>query len=174
VNRAERRQAAKREAIKAAMSVADDVAAGRLDPAELDAAAAAECRALFLGPAVPGDLLWDLHHEVCLQHLAAGGVSAGELSEWLGLARHRECGDGPPAVGADVPSESETSADGPHGAQFGGAADVYDAALPQPEDVSEPDPEPKRQLDEVNPYGPARRILARGRGLPIDNGLRPM
>jgi dihydropteroate synthase len=37
----------KREAVRAAMSVANDVSEGRLDPAELEAVAAAECRALF-------------------------------------------------------------------------------------------------------------------------------
>ncbi len=82
--------AAQADTIKAAMSVARDLAEGRLTAAELDAAAAAECRELFGTVAGPVDALWPVHLDVVRQVLALGGVSADELSEWLAVARQRE------------------------------------------------------------------------------------
>jgi hypothetical protein len=77
----------KREAVKAALSVADDITDGRLSPEELDQAALEECRALFGTVVGPGDPLWDLHLQVARGVLARAGIPAGELSEWLAVAK---------------------------------------------------------------------------------------
>lgn len=73
--------------IKAAMSVARDVAEGRLDPENIGRAAAAECRELFGVVAGPMDALWPMHLDIARQVLALGGVPADELTEWLAVAR---------------------------------------------------------------------------------------
>lgn len=75
------------DAIKAAMTVAKDVAEGRLDPDALAAQAAEECRALFGTVAGPGDALWELHVEVARQVLALDGIPVNELAEWLAVTR---------------------------------------------------------------------------------------
>ncbi|MEU9805460.1 flagellar hook-length control protein [Mycobacterium sp. NPDC050853] len=75
------------DAIKAAMSVAKDVAEGRLDAAALDAAVAAECRELFAFVAGPDDPLWEIHVEVARQVLALDGIPVDELAEWLAVTR---------------------------------------------------------------------------------------
>jgi hypothetical protein len=118
----------KREAVKAAISVADDITDGRLSPADLEREAAEAVRELAGRVVGRGDPIWPVQVEITRGVLAAGGIPFGELQEWVGLARHRERGDAPPAVGAEVPGVSV-------------AVDI----------PSEP----------------------RGRGLPIDNGLRP-
>lgn len=88
---AEQIKAARKAGVDAAMSVAEDVATGRLDTAQLDAAVAAECRALFARVEGPDDPLWDLHVEVARQVLAVGGgIPAGELAEWLAVTRAAE------------------------------------------------------------------------------------
>ncbi|WP_234797074.1 flagellar hook-length control protein [Mycobacteroides chelonae] len=86
------------DAIKAAMTVAKDVAEGRLDPAALDAAAEAECRQLFGFVTGPGDPLWELHVEVARQVLALDGIPVDELAEWLAVTRK--------AQGVDAPADS--------------------------------------------------------------------
>ena len=80
----------KSQAVKAAMSVATDITEGRLNPVDLERRAVAKCRELFGHVAGPGDALWPLHVDVTRQVLALGAFPAGELAEWLGLARHRE------------------------------------------------------------------------------------
>lgn len=108
---------AKRQVVKAALSVADEVAKGIITPAELDAAAAAECRALFRVVAGPGDLLWELQGEVCRDVLAMGGVPADELAEWAAVQATAEGLDGVRqpsfiermlAAGADDEAEEES------------------------------------------------------------------
>lgn len=85
------KKAAKSAAVDAAMTLAEDVVTGRLDPAALDAAAAAEARALFGRVEGPGDPLWELHVDVFRQVLAVGGAcSADELSEWVAVYRQAE------------------------------------------------------------------------------------
>ncbi|ORA38092.1 flagellar hook-length control protein [Mycobacterium aquaticum] len=84
-------KAAKKAGVDAAMSLAEDIATGRLDPAALDAAAAAEARALFARVEGPDDPLWELHVDVARQVLAVGGgIPAGELAEWLAVTRAAE------------------------------------------------------------------------------------
>jgi hypothetical protein len=166
----------KGDTIKAAMEVAEDVAAGRLDPADVDKAATDACRELFGTVIGPDDPLWSLQVEVCRGVLGVGGaIPAGELTEWAAVARRRAQRDEPTA---DVPAEAETPASmvaSPHD-------DTTSAAELEPLEAElltagefqdatpfhgEPEPEP-----EVNPHGAARLVVARGRGWPADNGLR--
>ncbi|OBC03353.1 hypothetical protein A5784_14030 [Mycobacterium sp. 852013-50091_SCH5140682] len=84
-------KAAKKAGVDAAMSLAEDIATGRLDPAALDAAAVAEARALFGRVEGPDDPLWELHVDIARQVLAVGGgLPADELAEWLAVTRAAE------------------------------------------------------------------------------------
>lgn len=158
------RAQAKRRAYTSAMSVADDIAQGRLDAAELEAEATTACRELFGRVVGEGDALWELHVDIAKQVLALDGVPFNELTEWVAVHRDRNRGKDQPAGAADVPGGAESSAYAPHRDESGG---VDDAALPELDPAPQPEPD-------VNPYGDARRIVARGRGGPADNGLRPM
>jgi hypothetical protein len=98
----------KRDAVAAAMSIAEDVTEGKLAPAALEAQLVAECRAL-VGPVVgEGDPLFPLQLEVCRSVLAAGGLSSAEISEWLAVARRRE-----------TPADPGSSGSGPLGSNTG-------------------------------------------------------
>lgn len=97
----------KRDAINGAMSLADDVAQGRLDPTELEATAVAECRALFGTVAGPDDPLWDLQVQIARQVLGLDGIPADELSEWLAVARQRA---GQPVSPADASPDAVSAA----------------------------------------------------------------
>lgn len=79
--------AARKHAVNAALSVADEVAKGVLAPDSLDVAAEAECRALFGAVVGPADPLWELHVDVARQVLSLDGVPADELAEWLAVRR---------------------------------------------------------------------------------------
>ncbi|WKG01393.1 flagellar hook-length control protein [Mycolicibacterium sp. HK-90] len=79
----------KRDAINGAMSIADDVAEGRLSPATLEAQLQTELRALVGTVIGEGDPLFALQVEIARGVLAVGGVPADELAEWLAVARHR-------------------------------------------------------------------------------------
>lgn len=85
----------KRDTIEAAMSVADDVASGKLDPATLEQQMVEELQALVAVVVGAGDPLWPLQTEVARGVLAAGGLDADELAEWLAVARRRENPDAP-------------------------------------------------------------------------------
>lgn len=65
----------KRDAVDAALSVAQDAAEGRLDLTALQEQAVAECRALFGTVAGPGDALWGPQVEVRTQCVGAEGNS---------------------------------------------------------------------------------------------------
>jgi hypothetical protein len=56
----------------------------------LEATAVAELRELFGTVTGPDDPLWMLQVDVCRAVLAAGGIPADELTEWLAVARQRE------------------------------------------------------------------------------------
>ncbi|MGP4054135.1 flagellar hook-length control protein [Mycobacterium sp. 4D054] len=90
----------KSDGITAAMSIAEDIAAGTVEPTTLESELADECRALFGVVAGPADPLWPLHVDITRQALAAGALSADELSEWAAVIRRRE------AVGAVDASET--------------------------------------------------------------------
>lgn len=76
--------------ITAAMTVAEDVAAARLDPRSLDAELTDELRRLFGAVAGPDDPLFEVQTSVARGVLAAGGLTADEIAEWLAVARTRE------------------------------------------------------------------------------------
>ncbi|KKF01621.1 hypothetical protein [Mycolicibacterium obuense] len=77
------------DAIKAASSLARDIADGGLAPSDLERQAVAECRELFGTVAGPDDPLWELHRDIARQVLALDGVPTDELAEWLAVARQR-------------------------------------------------------------------------------------
>ncbi|WP_301121086.1 flagellar hook-length control protein [Mycolicibacterium fortuitum] len=92
-------KAARKAGVDAAMSVAEDIATGKVDTAQLDAAVAAEARALFGRVEGPGDPLWDLQVDVFRQVLAVGGgVSSVELAEWVAVYRAAEGVDAAPVT----------------------------------------------------------------------------
>lgn len=99
----------KRAAIEAAMSVADDVAAGRLPPADLDQTLATECRALVGNVVGPSDPLWSVQVDIARGVLAAGGIPPGELTEWLAVARRLAESDPAPADAAPPDADQPVS-----------------------------------------------------------------
>lgn len=80
----------KTHAVKAAMAIAEDVTAGRVQVSDLEQAAVDQCRELFGVVYGPDDALWALHGDIARQYLHAGGMSVDELSEWLAVLRTRE------------------------------------------------------------------------------------
>ncbi|MGO9071950.1 flagellar hook-length control protein [Mycobacterium sp.] len=113
----------------AALTTAEDIEAGRISPADLDQAAADECRKLFGTVAGPDDPLWSLHVDIARQVLAKGGIPVGELTEWVAVARSRTGGgeSGPPATPAEReappkgndPAEPLSLPNGPHSPDSG-------------------------------------------------------
>jgi hypothetical protein len=79
----------KRDAVESAMSIAADVTAGTLDPANLESEVIAAARDLVGTVVGEGDPLWPLQLQIARGVLAAGGLSGDEVSEWLSVARHR-------------------------------------------------------------------------------------
>lgn len=79
----------KRDAVDAAMSIAEDVAEGRLAPDDLEAQLETELRALVGTVVGESDPLFALHVDIARGVLAVGGVPTDELAEWLAVARHR-------------------------------------------------------------------------------------
>lgn len=79
----------KRAAILAAVTLAEDIDAGKVGPDQLDAELVGVCRSLFGTVGGPEDALWELHIDVTRQTLAAGGLTADELSEWAAVIRRR-------------------------------------------------------------------------------------
>lgn len=77
------------DAIKAATSVARDVAEGTLSPTALQDQAVAELREMVGTVAGPDDPAWSLQCDIARQVLALDGVPADELAEWLAGARQR-------------------------------------------------------------------------------------
>ncbi|ORB40945.1 hypothetical protein [Mycobacterium persicum] len=140
----------KRDAINGAMSLADDVAQGRVDPAALEAQAVADVRALFGTVVGPDDLAWPVQVEVARQVLGLGGIPADELAEWLAVVSHRA---GEPVSASEpdqAPPEVETLpsvALSPESAER--EPDPEDQADPEP--VTPPTPQPK-----TNRYDPLR------------------
>jgi hypothetical protein len=80
---------AQADVITAAMSIAKDVAEGRVDPSALQQQAVTESRDLFGTVAGEGDPLWTLHADVARQAVSLGALSADELSEWSAVMRHK-------------------------------------------------------------------------------------
>lgn len=128
----------KRDAVEAAMALADDVAEGRLTPAQLEAQAAAELRALFGTVVGEGDPAWPVQLDVARGVLAAGGIPADELSEWLAVARHR-AGE-PITLPVTLPEPVSLPSEA-HSPENGDAAPEPVAPV-APEPVADAEPEP--------------------------------
>lgn len=73
------------DAIKAASSVARDIADGTLHTSHLERQAVAELSALAGTVTGPGDPLWPVQVEIARGVLAAGGIDADELREWAAV-----------------------------------------------------------------------------------------
>ncbi|UGQ43407.1 flagellar hook-length control protein [Rhodococcus aetherivorans] len=78
------------DCVNAASDVLAEVEAGTLDPTTIESRAADACRALVGQVGTPADPLWDLHVDIARQVLAAGGLTASELSEWHAVQARRE------------------------------------------------------------------------------------
>lgn len=140
----------KRDAINGAMSVADDVAQGRINPADLEHQAIAECRALFGTVVGEGDPAWPVQLDVARQVLALGGVPADELAEWLAVERHRA---GEPV---STPEPDETTPEPETSLSVALRPDSDDADDAELADV-EPEPVAEVEPPPVTPVPSARR-----------------
>ncbi|WP_078290447.1 hypothetical protein [Mycobacterium sp. D16R24] len=122
----------KRDAVDAAMSVAEDVASGKLDPATLEQQAVAELRELVGTVVGEDDPLWDLQVQIASGVLASGGIPTDELSEWLAVARRRDGVETEPLSapvpipGSDTPSGAVSSVSGDHSSGNGAPDDLAD------------------------------------------------
>ncbi|WP_237712145.1 flagellar hook-length control protein [Mycobacterium xenopi] len=155
------------DAIRAASSVARDVADGKLSPSDLEDQAAAELQQLVGTVAGPDDPIWPLQLDIARQVLALGGVPADELAEWLAVARHRA---GEPVGQPDADETTAAVESLPSGmlsANFD-AAELADADAEQPvvADAELPvvaTPTPPRRVDGYDPlaHWPPARTLRR-------------
>jgi hypothetical protein len=98
-------------AIKAAMSVAKDVAEGRLSPAQLEQAAVEEMSREFGTVGGPDHPAADLQLDVARQILAAGRIPADELAEWLAVTRSREASQTTPIPNPGTDSAVSSATD---------------------------------------------------------------
>jgi len=73
------------DAIKAASSVARDIAEGTLHPSQLERQAVAELTALAGQITGPGDPLWPVQVDIARGVLAARGIPTAELLEWAAV-----------------------------------------------------------------------------------------
>lgn len=131
--------------IRAAASVGRDAAEGRLTPAQLEAQARAEVLAIAGEIVGPGDPLWEVQCDIARGVLAAGGVPADELSEWLAVARHRA---GTPVDQLD----GDQALPGAVSLASGAHSPEIDA--PVPELVAEAAAEPVAKPEPVAPVAP--------------------
>jgi hypothetical protein len=151
----------KEDGIKAAASIARDLADGRLSPADLEAAAVAELRELF-GEVVPGGPCWPLQLQVARGVLAAGGIPADELQEWLSTQRASEKPEEPekPLSGPE-PSDPDLPAPAP--------VSLLNEELSPENDPLDADPEPQPEV-ETTPTAPVVKLPPR----PAADGYDPM
>lgn len=101
----------KADAINGAMSIADDVAQGRLSPEDLEAQAIRELRQLVGEVVGEGDPLFPLQIEVARGVLAVDGIPADELSEWAAVARQKAGVPNPPPAPVSLPSDANSGQD---------------------------------------------------------------
>ncbi|ABK68231.1 MULTISPECIES: hypothetical protein [Mycobacterium avium complex (MAC)] len=139
------------DAIKAASSVARDIADGTLSPTDLEGQAVAELRALVGEVVGPDDPAWSLQCDIARQVLALDGVPADELAEWLAVARQR-AGEpvGTPAL-AETPPEPVSLPTEAHGPETVPAADDVPDPAPVALAVVPPPPTSPRQADGYDP-----------------------
>ncbi|OBF42828.1 hypothetical protein A5719_10315 [Mycolicibacterium peregrinum] len=157
------------DVVTAAMSIADDAAQGRLDPAQLEAQAVARLRQLVGTVVGEGDPAWDLQCDIARGVLAAGGVPANELAEWLAVARHRAGEPVDQPEPDQAPPQLDSAARGAHSPENGDPAPAHDdepqpVALAEVVAVTDVAPEPAggrhRRADDLQPkadgYDPTR------------------
>ncbi|BBZ64509.1 hypothetical protein [Mycolicibacterium monacense] len=163
----------KRDAVDAAMSVAQQIAEGRLDPATLQQQAVAECRALAGEVSGPDSPLWSLQVDIARQVLSLGGIPATELAEWAAVFRRRAPEASEPPVPHDDPlpavsslsvapshdsgdAEADVSDDEPEPAALQGTSIVSAlAALASAAQQAHAEPAPQRRAD-GDGYDPLR------------------
>jgi len=115
------------DAIKAASSVAREIADGKLDPAALEAEMLTELRDLFAVVVEEHDPLWPLQVDVARQVVSRGGIPTDEMAEWLAVQRRRENPDAEPlnAPVADTSPEPVSSDSVEHSPENGAADDDF-------------------------------------------------
>lgn len=94
-----------------------EVSEGRLTAATMADRAAQRCREVFGQCDGPADPLWPVHVELCRAVLGHSGLPAGELAQWLSVARNREN----PGSAGTSPCASVSSLSGPLSPDLGGA-----------------------------------------------------
>jgi hypothetical protein len=100
----------KQDIIASAASVARDAAEGRLSPADLETQLVAEVKALVGVVVGPDDPMFGLQCDIARAVLAAHGIPAAELREWVAVQARFEGAEGP-----DTPAEPGSFASGPLG-----------------------------------------------------------
>ncbi len=125
------------DAIKAATTVARDVADGRLSPTELEVQAVTELQALVGTVVGPGHPVWPLQVDIARQVLALDGVPTDELAEWLAVARQRA------GEHISVPDPDETP---PAPVTLPSAALSAPSTDPEPEALADAEPEPVAEV----------------------------
>jgi hypothetical protein len=160
----------KKDAINAAMGIADDVAQGRLTPDTMQAQLIAEMSQLVGVVVGPDDALFDLQTKIARGVLAAGGIGHEELSEWAAVGRRRagvEPSSGPLPLVSDIsatePVSSVSDADGP---DSGGVESEPGDADPEPTPEADPVPPGMTRIADGTLI-PTHRIAGRGRDLPF-------
>lgn len=161
------------DAIRAASSIARDVADGKLSPAALEAQAVAELRELVGTVVGEGDPVWPLQLQIARGVLALGGIEPDELSEWLAVGRQRAGVPLPAPVADHVAAEVVSLPSGPH-RPASVALDAEAVAEPTPDPDAEPVPEaePETAVPVVlerrsGGYDPMRGWGAAGRGFVV-------
>lgn len=158
----------KRDAVNAAMTVAEDIAEGRLNPAALQQQAVTELREQFGTVIGDGDALWALHADVARQAVGLGALSPDELREWAAVLDRRTG----PAVEPSAPHDDLSPVE---------SAASVDESQPEPTDdgddaasgdlsaalslltsrsieqrAKDADPAPQRRADDDGGYDPLR------------------
>lgn len=101
----------KRDAVDAAMGLAEDIAEGRLSPSDLEQQAVTELHELVGSVVGEGDPLWSLQVDIARQVLSLGGIPTAELAEWAAVFRRRagEAPEPPDAQDDPLPAISHAS-----------------------------------------------------------------
>lgn len=90
---------AKASAVKSAMGVANDIAAGKVSADDLDREAHDAVLELAGQVVGPDDPIWPVHVSIGRQLLAVGGwVTADELAEWTAVYRAAEADAAPESL----------------------------------------------------------------------------
>ena len=81
------------DAVRSAYKVLGEIDAGTLTGGDVTNRAVEVCKSTVgVVGSGPADPLWPLHADIARQFLAAGGLSAAELAEWVAVQKRREGG----------------------------------------------------------------------------------